>query len=228
MQVENMRSMRERAAVAKRDVSGNRVDAIIEAALQLFLERGYDNTPLSAVAERMGLTKAGVYHHFATKEDLLFMAHRRAMERQLLPLFVEAEAEPNPEQRLRIFIFKHARMLALEPTAGLLIREARRLAPEHLAEIKKTWRRGLKLLRDAIAELQALGRCRTDVKPTQAAFAAIGMTNWISFWFDPERPQSADEVAHTMQILFMDGLMRQAASQPHRRSARAAGAPMKY
>jgi AcrR family transcriptional regulator len=216
--------MRERAAVAKRDVSGNRVDIIIEAALQLFLERGYDNTPLSAVAERMGLTKAGVYHHFATKEELLFMAHRRTMDRQLLPLLAEAEAEPDPERRLRTFIFEHARMLALEPTTGLLIREARRLAPRHLAEIKKTWRRGLKLLHDAVAELQALGRCRTDLKPTHAAFAAIGMTNWISFWFDPARPQSADEVAHAMEVLFMDGLMRQATGRARRRSNGAPGA----
>jgi AcrR family transcriptional regulator len=205
--------MRGRSTVAKRETSGNRVDAIIEAALQLFLERGYDNTPLSAVAERMGLTKAGVYHHFATKEDLLFMAHRRTMERQLLPLLAEAEAEPDPERRLRTFIFEHARTLALEPTTGLLIREARRLAPKHLAEIKKSWRRGLKLLRDAVAELQALGRCRTDVKATYAAFAAIGMTNWIPFWFDPKRPGSADEVARAMQVLIMDGLLHKPAGQ---------------
>jgi hypothetical protein len=55
-------STRGSATVGKREASGTRVDAIIEAALQLFLERGYDNTPLSAVAERLGLTKAGVYH----------------------------------------------------------------------------------------------------------------------------------------------------------------------
>ena len=213
--------------MAKREASGNRVDAIIEAALQLFLERGYDNTPLSAVAERLGLTKAGVYHHFATKEDLLFMAHRRTMERQLLPLLAEAEAEPDPEKRLRKFIFEHARMLALEPTTGLLIREARRLMPEHLAEIKKSWRRGLKVLRNSVAELQARGRCRTDVNPTHAAFAAIGMTNWISFWFDPKRPDSADEVARAMQVLFMDALLHRTADQPDRtdrRPVRAAGA----
>ena len=213
--------------MAKREASGNRVDAIIEAALQLFLERGYDNTPLSAVAERLGLTKAGVYHHFATKEDLLFMAHRRTMERQLLPLLAEAEAEPDPEKRLRKFIFEHARMLALEPTTGLLIREARRLMPEHLAEIKKSWRRGLKVLRNSVAELQARGRCRTDVNATHAAFAAIGMTNWISFWFDPKRPDSADEVARAMQVLFMDALLHRTAEQPDRtdrRPVRAAGA----
>jgi AcrR family transcriptional regulator len=206
--------------VAKREARGNRVDAIIEAALQLFLERGYDNTPLSAVAERLGLTKAGVYHHFATKEDLLFMAHQRTMERQLLPLLAEAEAEPDPEKRLRTFIFEHARTLALEPTTGLLIREARRLVPKHLAEIKKSWRRGLNLLRNSVAELQADGRCRTDVNATHAAFAAIGMTNWISFWFDPKRPGSADEVARAMQVLFMDGLLHGRASQPDRTDRR--------
>jgi AcrR family transcriptional regulator len=212
------------ATTGKREASSARVDAIIEAALQLFLERGYDNTPLSAVAEQLGLTKAGVYHHFATKEDLLFMAHRRTMERQLIPLLAEADAEPDPEKRLRKFIFEHARTLALEPTTGLLIREARRLEPKHLAEIKKSWRRGLNLVRDSIAELQASGRCRTDINATQAAFAAIGMTNWIPFWFDPKRPHSADTVARTMQTLFMDGLLHGATAQPARAKARKAGA----
>jgi AcrR family transcriptional regulator len=207
-------STRGSATVGKREASGTRVDAIIEAALQLFLERGYDNTPLSAVAERLGLTKAGVYHHFATKEDLLFMAHRRTMERQLIPLLDEADVEPDPEQRLRKFIFAHARMLALEPTAGLLIREARRLEPKHLAEIKKSWRRGLNVVRDSIAELQASGRCRTDINPTQAAFGAIGMTNWIPFWFDPKRPQTADTVARAMETLFMDGLLHGSIGRP--------------
>jgi AcrR family transcriptional regulator len=199
--------------VAKREGGGARVDEVIDVGLQLFLERGYDNTPLSAIAERLGLTKAGLYHHFESKEDLLFMAHLRTMERQLLPLIVKAEAERDPEQRLRVFIYDHARTLALEPTAGLLIREARRLAPAHLAEIKKTWRRGLKLLSDSIAELQSLGRCRTDVRPTHAAFAAIGMTNWISFWFDSKRPDSADEVARAMLVLFMDGLTQRPTGQ---------------
>jgi AcrR family transcriptional regulator len=194
-------------SVEKREKSVNRVDDIVEAALHLFLERGYDNAPLSAVADGLGLTKAGVYHHFATKEDLLFMAHRRAIERQLLPLLDQLEAEPDAEKRLRKFIFEHARTLALKPATGLLIREARRLSPRHLAKIKKSWRRGLHIVRDSIIELQSAGRCRTDIDPTYAAFGAIGMTNWIPFWFDPTRPEAADSMARTMQALFMTGLL---------------------
>jgi AcrR family transcriptional regulator len=192
--------------MAKRRASADRIDDVIAVALALFLERGYDNTPMSLVAKRLRLTKAGIYHHFESKEDLLFLAHQRTMERQLVPILALAEAESDPERRLRIFISSYARMLALEPTAGLLIREARRLSPKHLVDIKKTWRRGLALLKDAVSELQRQGRCREDISPTYAAFAAIGMTNWISFWFDPERLQSADDVAAAMEALFMDGL----------------------
>jgi AcrR family transcriptional regulator len=192
--------------MAKKAEEIGRVDEVVEAALQLFMERGYDNAPMSLLAGRLGLTKAGLYHHFESKEDLLFVAHKTAMQRQLGPLFAAAEKEPDPERRLRTFLQDYARMLALEPTAGLMIREARRLSPYHLKEIKKTWRLGLDLVRGAIVALQRSGRCRADVDPTFAAFAAIGMANWICYWFDPKRPDGADTVAKTIADLFMSGL----------------------
>jgi TetR/AcrR family transcriptional regulator, cholesterol catabolism regulator len=192
--------------MAKRVDENGRVDEVVEAALQLFMERGYDNAPMSLLARRLGLTKAGLYHHFDSKEDLLFVAHRTAMQRQLGPLFAAAEKQPDPERRLRTFLHDYARMLALEPTAGLMIREARRLSSNHLKEIRKTWRRGLDLVRGAIVAMQRSGRCRTDVNPTFAAFAAIGMANWICYWFDPKRPDGADAVAKTIADLFMSGL----------------------
>jgi hypothetical protein len=63
----------------------------------------------------VGAHESSVYHYFATKEDLLFIAHRRAVERRLLPLLDELEAERDAEKRLRKFIFEHARTLAREP-----------------------------------------------------------------------------------------------------------------
>lgn len=183
-----------------------RVDEVIDAALRLFLERGYDNAPMSLLAKRLRLTKAGIYHHFASKEDLLFIVHKTAMERQLTPVFDAVAKESDPERQLRLFLYDYALMLAHEPTAALMIREARRLSPQHLQEIKKTWRRGFDLVRQSIARLQRAGRCRADVNPTFAAFAAIGMASWISYWFDPKRPQSAEAVAQTIVDIFMSGL----------------------
>jgi TetR/AcrR family transcriptional regulator, cholesterol catabolism regulator len=183
-----------------------RVEEVVEVALRLFLERGYDNTPMSLIAKRLGLTKAGLYHHFASKEDLLFLVHKTAMERGLKPVFAAAAQESDPERRLQVFLYEHARMLALDPTAMLLIREARRLSPKHLQDIKKTWRRGFDVVRDAITELQQQRRCRADVEATFAAFAGIGMASWIAYWFDPARPESAETVAKTMTGIFIAGL----------------------
>ena len=73
-----------------------RVEEVVEVALRLFLERGYDNTPMSLLAKRLGLTKAGIYHHFASKEDLLFLVHQTAMERGLEPVFDAAARETDP------------------------------------------------------------------------------------------------------------------------------------
>jgi TetR/AcrR family transcriptional regulator, cholesterol catabolism regulator len=190
-----------------------RVEEVVEVALRLFLERGYDNTPMSLLAKRLGLTKAGIYHHFASKEDLLFLVHKTAMERGLKPVFAAAARESDPERRLRVFLHEHARMLALDPTAMLLIREARRLSPKHLQEIKKTWRRGFDVVRDAITELQRQGRCRADVERTFAAFAGIGMASWIAYWFDSTRPESAETVAKTMTDLFIAGLLAESIKQ---------------
>ena len=190
-----------------------RVEEVVEVALKLFLERGYDNTPMSLLAKRLGLTKAGIYHHFASKEDLLFLVHKTAMERGLKPVFEAAARESDPERRLRVFLYEHARMLALDPTAMLMIREARRLSPKHLQDIKKTWRRGFDVVRDAIAELQQRGRCRADVEATFAAFAGIGMASWIAYWFDPTRPDSAEAVAKTMTDIFIGGILAKPARQ---------------
>lgn len=193
--------------MAEKELDAGRLDEAVSVALQLFLEHGYDNTPMSLIASKLKLTKAGVYHYFESKEELLYIAHLHAMEHQLFPVLDAADNEPDPERRLRGFLFSYARMLALEPTAGLLIRESRRLAPVHLREVKKTWRRGLRIVRDAIADLQRQGRCASALSPTYAAFAAIGMASWISFWFDPKRPKTADAVASTMAEIFMAGLL---------------------
>ncbi len=200
--------------MARKSREIDRVDEVVEVALELFLDRGYDNAPMSVLAKRLGLTKAGIYHHFASKEDLLFVVHKTAMARQLTPVFEAVARESDPEQQLRVFVYEHARMFALQPTAALLLREARRLAPKHLQEIKKTWRRTFDIVRDAIIALQRQGRCRTDVNPTFAAFAAIGMGSWISYWFDPARPESADAVAKTMVDIFMAGLLAVGVERP--------------
>lgn len=185
----------------------DRIEEACDAALKLFLARGYDNTPMSHVARELGMTKAGVYHYFESKEHLLYLIHKNTMQRMLLPVVEQAEREADPETRLRTFLTEYARLATRDASARLLINEAKRLSPEHFEEIRKIWRRGFELTRDAIAALQAQGRCKAGLNPTFAAFSALGMCSWIFFWFDYSRPNDSAEVAATMAEVFMGGVL---------------------
>ncbi len=50
---------------------GNTRQRIQDIALELFAERGYEKTSLREIAEQLGVTKAALYYHFRTKEDLV-------------------------------------------------------------------------------------------------------------------------------------------------------------
>jgi TetR/AcrR family transcriptional regulator, cholesterol catabolism regulator len=192
----------------------SRAEDACELALKLFLERGFNNTPMSLIAAGLGLTKAGVYHHFPSKEHLLYVVHRNTMERLLLPIIERSERIAEPEARLRSFLVEYARLCTRDPSARLLISESKRLSAEHFEEIRRLWRRGFDLVRNALIAMQRQGRCRRELNPTYAAFAALGMCSWIFFWFDYGRPQDGSEVPATMADIFMNGVLEQR-TQPH-------------
>src|SRR5580698_1323685 len=55
-------------------------ERILDAALDLFVEQGYDGTSLRQIAEQLGVTKAALYYHFESKEDILMALHMRLHE----------------------------------------------------------------------------------------------------------------------------------------------------
>ncbi len=57
-----------------------RVDSIITAAIEEFLEKGYDGASVNAIAAKAGVSKGGLYHHFPNKEVLLMEANKKLSE----------------------------------------------------------------------------------------------------------------------------------------------------
>ena len=187
---------------------GARAEEIYRVAVALFLERGYDNTPLSLIARELGLTKAGLYHHFESKEHLLFLAHRDSIEKKLVPIIERAEQEPDPTKRLNRYLREFAQLMGSDPAIRLLIDEAKRLSPENYAVIQAVWRRGYRVMRRSIEELQRSGRCDAALNPAFAAFAAIGMCTWTLYWFDAEREEKREELGETYARIFLEGVLK--------------------
>jgi AcrR family transcriptional regulator len=61
----------------KRDT---RVNEIIDAAISEFIEKGYRDASMESIARRAKLSKGGLYHHFGSKAEILFMVNVKSME----------------------------------------------------------------------------------------------------------------------------------------------------
>lgn len=69
-------------------------DRILDVALDLFADQGYDGTSLREIAERLDVTKAAIYYHFESKDDILLALHMRLHEFGRDALLKMAEQEP--------------------------------------------------------------------------------------------------------------------------------------
>jgi AcrR family transcriptional regulator len=67
-------------AAAAEATAPNTRDRILDVALDLFTEQGFDATSLRQIAERLGVTKAALYYHFESKDDILMALHMRLHE----------------------------------------------------------------------------------------------------------------------------------------------------
>ncbi len=109
--------------------TGTRKDAILDEATRLFAERGYEGTSMADLAERVGLRKASLFHHFASKEQLRKAVLERLVQRVTATL---AKAATDPasqgdafDKRVDAITDAVVGMLAEQPYAArLVLREA--------------------------------------------------------------------------------------------------------
>jgi AcrR family transcriptional regulator len=86
---------RSAASAGRHADEGDTRERILDVALELFTEQGYDKTSLRQIAGPLGFTQAAIYYHFAAKEDILIALHLRlhALSR---PVLEQLAAETGP------------------------------------------------------------------------------------------------------------------------------------
>ncbi len=176
-------------------------------AAQLFRDRGYDATSVSEVARALGMTKAGLYHHFESKEALLFEIMMYGLERVRDEVIVPVRAVRDPEERLRQLIVRHARIATRGQGAiAHLGDEIRALPPAGRKQIEQRMRIYMDLVRGTLTELKAAGRLR-DVDITVAAFSLVGMILWLPRWFRLNGRLDQEMVANEIANFALGGLL---------------------
>ena len=160
--------------------------AILETAARLICKKGYEGTSIQEIADACGLTKAGLYHHIESKEQLHVEIMNYGMDVFEERVLSEVEHIPDPVERLK------ACMATLHGQAR--------------AQINARKKRYVRFLESSFAEAVEKGMIR-PVDPTVAAFSFLGMVLWIYKWFKPGGKRADDEVAAGMVDLLFTGLV---------------------
>ena len=79
-------------------------------AAHTFVERGYDATSVNDIAAAIGITKAGLYHYYDSKEALLFEIMSFGLDRVRDEVVIPVRAIRDPAERLKQLIVRHARI----------------------------------------------------------------------------------------------------------------------
>lgn len=180
-------------------------ERILEAAARLFTTKGYEATSVQEIAEALGLSKAALYHHFRSKEEILYEISLLALE-GLVQAGEEALKEARPERALEVFMLAHARYFeANHPFFVTMLQGISSLSPER--------REATVRLRDRHeSNLRAILRRGAEegvFRPLDVALAGRGvlsLLNWMIRWFKPGGPLRAEEVAQAYFDLILKGL----------------------
>jgi AcrR family transcriptional regulator len=196
-----------RTATTTQEQAQARRARMCRTAAQLFRDRGYDATSVSDVARALGMTKAGLYHHFESKEALLFEIMMYGLERVRDEVIVPVRTVRDPEERLRQLIVRHARIATRGQGAiAHLGDEIRALPAASRRQVEQRMRIYFDLIRDTLTELKTAGRLR-DVDPTVAAFSLLGMILWLPRWFRVGGRLDQASVANDIASFALGGLL---------------------
>src|SRR5258706_3244250 len=188
-------------------VPDTRRAAMYRTAAQMFRDRGFDATSVSDIARALGLTKAGLYHHFESKEALLFEIMMFGLDKVRDEVILPVRAIRDPEERLRQLIARHARITTRGHGAVAHLQdEIRALPPSARRQIEHRMRVYFDLVRDTLDELHAAGRL-APVDRTVATFSLIGMILWLPRWFRQDGRVTQDQFSGNIAALALGGLL---------------------
>jgi TetR/AcrR family transcriptional regulator, cholesterol catabolism regulator len=183
-------------------------DDILEAAAQVFRQKGFHGASMANIAEAVNLQKASLYHHVSSKQEILFELLDRALELLLERIAPIASLDQPADERLCQMIREYLLILAenTDLSAVLLFEHRSLEGRQHARHIpnrdkfENLWR---EVLKDGVRSRQFV--C-DDIPLT--ARAILGMLNWTITWYKPNGLLTVEQIADHYSNLLLNGLKK--------------------
>jgi AcrR family transcriptional regulator len=207
----------ERRPTARQRLAAARREQILETALKLFAERGFDATSTKQIAKEVGVAEGLIFHYFPTKASLLTailedrLEGRRAFRRDLRPLLEDAAGKPASEV-LRSLASGWLATLRRDEEIVVVLFTAAQVNPEVRAAWQGLIREGTELLTGYLSARVEAGELRDDL-PLETAGTMFVSSLMIFFLTrrhlpEPEWERQSDAYARELLSVWLEGARR--------------------
>ncbi|OGA57452.1 MAG: TetR family transcriptional regulator [Burkholderiales bacterium RIFCSPHIGHO2_01_FULL_64_960] len=196
-------SHRERQREAKRN-------AVLQAAAQLFNERGFHATSLDDIAARLNVTKPTLYYYVKNKDEILLQCVGKGLAMMLEGIDASRAAGGKAIDQLMTCMQVYARIVTMDFGMCLIRVGDEQVPPESRKELRRLKSAIDQEFRRLVAEGVAEGSIQ-PCDPKITAFVIAGALSWIGRWYQPGGEYTAEQVAQQCIATLCDGVLRRPA-----------------
>jgi len=184
-------------------------ERVLEVAVKLFAARGFDGTSVRKIADEAGLSVAGMFHYFPSKEDILFEIMSSFLDEGLKRLKEICSGTKGTVEKLEeVCRFFTEYFAGHMDELTILSSEGKSLSLEHREVFKQKQREYLEAIRGLLEELKAQGMLK-EMDTTVLSFLFFGMALWTSRWYNPKGRVNPKELGDIMSEVFLRGILKE-------------------
>jgi AcrR family transcriptional regulator len=181
-------------------------ERLFDTAASLFWRVGYAATTTREIASALGIQQASLYHHMASKEDLLYRICISSLEPFLTDVPATVGEPECPLDRVRLLVRAHlTTLLRHQQRNKTLLTELRSLSSRHRTEVLELRDRYEQYARSTLERSQAAGAIRGDIPVKYLCLALMSMLNHAALWFRREQSLGEDQLAEIFTKVFLEG-----------------------
>ncbi|KUH79990.1 MULTISPECIES: TetR family transcriptional regulator KstR2 [unclassified Mycobacterium] len=191
----------------------SRRDELLELAASMFAERGLRATTVRDIADSAGILSGSLYHHFASKEEMVDEVLRGFLDWLFARYQEIVDTEPNPLERLKgLFMTSFEAIEHRHAQVVIYQDEAKRLAgQERFSYVEKRNQEQRKMWLDLLNQGVEEGYFRPDID-VDLVYRFIRDTTWVSVrWYQPGGPLTAEDVGRQYLSIVLGGITKEGA-----------------
>jgi TetR/AcrR family transcriptional regulator, cholesterol catabolism regulator len=193
-----------------------RLGHILDHATEVFCEKGYEGASMRDLSRATGMSLAGLYYYFESKERLLFLIQKHTFTTILEKLKALLENVTDPEQRIRLFILNHLQyFVSNQQGLKVLSHEDESLKNGLSSEIAGIKREYYRICLELLEDLRR--KRGLDFNTRTAVMSLFGMINWIYTWYNPRVDGNAAALAERMGNIFLTGITSGSSGRKNRK-----------